>query len=68
MDLLIYCGVLLVLGMTRVGKTRDVSDSVGIASTGGTTTIDCELPIGSNLGLIRERDAYTIILQQLGLM
>lgn len=68
MDLILYCGVLLLIGLIRVGKTSSVPDSVGIVSTGGTTTIDCDLPIGSNLSLIREPNAYTIILEELGLM
>lgn len=68
MDLIVYCGILFLIGVVRVGRTSSVPDSVGIVSTGGTTTIDCDLPIGSNLRLIREPNAYTIILEELGLM
>lgn len=67
MDLFIYCGIILVLGITRVNQTRHVSDSVGIVDIGTTTTIDCELPIAQNLGLVREYGAYTLILEELGL-
>lgn len=68
MDLIIYCGVLAILGIVRIGRTQDVPESVGITSSGETTTINCELPIGSNLGLIKEPGAYTIILEELGLI
>lgn len=67
MDLIVYCGILFMLGVIRVNKTREVSDTVGITDTGGTTTVDCDLPIGQNLALLREPGAYTIILQELGL-
>lgn len=67
MDLIVYCAVLLVLGLARVRATRDVSDSVGIVETGGTITVNCELPIGQNLALIKEPYAYTIIIKELGL-
>lgn len=67
MDLVIYCGLLLILGFVRVSKTSSVPESVGITDTGGTTTVDCELPIGQNLALTRELEAYTIILKELGL-
>lgn len=56
------------VGFIRVGKTQSVPDSVGIVSTGGTTTIDCELPVGQNLSLMKEPGAYTIILEELGLI
>lgn len=68
MDLIIYCFIILVVGMIRVGKTREVPDSVGITNNGSTSTVNCELPIGGNLALIKEPGAYTIILEELGLM
>ena len=68
MDLILYCGVLLLLGIIRVNQTRTVSESDGIVSATGTTTVNCDLPIGSNLSLIRESGAYTIILEELGLI
>jgi hypothetical protein len=67
MDLFVYCGILVILGIIRVNQTKTVSESVGITQTGG-TIVDCDLPIGSNLSLIREPGAYTIILEELGLM
>lgn len=68
MDLIVYCGILLMLGVVRVNKTSSVPDSVGVAGNVGTTTADCELPIGQNLELIKEPEAYTIILKEFGLM
>ncbi len=67
MDLIIYCAVLFMLGMMRVSKTKDVDDSIGIVETGETSTVNCELPVASNLQLIRDRDAFTIILKEFDL-
>lgn len=68
MDLIVYCCILALVGIVRVGKTQDVPESVGIVSSGATTTVDCELPVGQNLALIKEHGAYTIILEELGLI
>lgn len=68
MDLLIYCIILSVVGFLRIASTKSVPDSVGITDAGVTTTIDCELPVAQNLELIKEENAYTIILEQLGLI
>lgn len=67
MDLLIYCAVLDILGYVRFYKTQQVADTVGIVDTGATTTANCDLPIASNLGLVKEAGAYTLILEELGL-
>lgn len=66
MDLLLYCGVLLVLGFMRVGSTANVSDDVGVADAA--VVEPCDLPVGGNLMLNREPHAYTLILMELGLM
>lgn len=68
MDLIVYCAALALIGFIRVSKTQNIPESVGIIDTGATSTISCELPIGSNLALIREPGAYNIILEELGLM
>lgn len=68
MDLIIYCIILAAIGVMRITSTRDVPDSVGITDSCSTTTINCELPVAQNLELKREENAFTIILEQLGLM
>lgn len=45
-----------------------VSESEGIINTGKTTTTECELPYAQNLALHKEHGAYTLILQELGLI
>lgn len=66
MDFLLYIGVLVILGLSRVNKTRDVADDVTIA-TEPVVTIS-ELPVAANLGLKRGFNAYTFILEELRLM
>lgn len=67
MDLIIYCIIIGLVGLVRVGSTKNVPESVGISDAGVTTTVDCELPIASNLALNIEYGAYTLILEELGL-
>ena len=68
MDAIIYIIILYIIGMYRKGSTMAVSETEGIVSTGGTTTVNCELPYGQNLALYKEQGAYTLILQELGLI
>lgn len=67
MDCLIYTAILLIIGFIRMSTTQNVSDSVGIVDT-GITTIDCDLPYSSNYELIKESGAFTLILEDLGLI
>lgn len=67
MDAIIYIVMIIVLGLYRFGQTKNVSESIGIVETGATVTCDCELPVASNLGLVREAGAYTLILDQFDL-
>ncbi|MBR3598675.1 MAG: hypothetical protein IKL53_02230 [Lachnospiraceae bacterium] len=67
MDFIVYLILIGLIGFGRVTQTREVSDSVGIVDNGITTTIDCELPIAQNLAMVKEPDAYTLILEELGL-
>lgn len=67
MDLIIYCAVLFILGAMRINQTKDVSDNVGIVDMGDTSTVDCSLPIASNLSLQKDPMAYTIILKEFNL-
>lgn len=67
MDVLIYIILIVVLGLYRFNQTKDVSETIGIVETGATVTSNCELPVASNLGLVREAGAYTLILDQFNL-
>lgn len=70
MDLIIYCVILALVGFMRIGQTAQVSDDEGIVDTGVTTISSAyeELPIGQNLALKKEDGAYTLILEELGLI
>lgn len=69
MDLLVYTLILVAVGFIKMNKK-----SVSLPTpSGGTniemgTTVDVDIPIGNNLRLMREPEAYTLILQQFGLM
>lgn len=67
MDLLLYCILIGIVGLIRVGSTRNVPDSAGITDIGVTSTVDCELPVASNMTHTIEYGAYTLILEELGL-
>lgn len=66
MDLIIYCILIASIGFARFNTTKSVSDDVGIVQVGCVTS-SCELPVASNLAMIKEPDAYTLILEELGL-
>ena len=70
MDLLIYCVILTIVGFVRIGQTAQVSDDEGIVETGVTTIVSGydDIPVGNNLALKKELNAYTLILEELGLM
>lgn len=67
MDLILYCLVIGVVGLVRQSKTRNVPDDVGVVSMGGTVSMDYDLPVGNNFLMWKEPEAYTLILQELGL-
>lgn len=67
MDLIIYCVILAIIGFSKVGMTANVSDEVGLS--GSQTVVETvDMPVGSNLGLLKELGAYTAILRELRLM
>lgn len=70
MDIFIYVAILVIMGAIRVGKTSQVSEDSGIVDTGATVIMSGydDIPIGGNLALKKERCAYTLILEELGLM
>ena len=70
MDCLIYCLILAVLGFIRVTQTASISDEEGIVDTGA-TVISQEydnIPIGDNLALVKESGAFSLILEEFGLL
>lgn len=69
MDLILYVFILIVIGFIRVSKTQNISDDVGIVNTGATVSrFSNDLPVASNLQLAKEDGAYTLILEELGLL
>ena len=72
MDLFVYLLAILVIGVTRVNITKEVSDDVGITSE-STTALNTEmsqhnsLPLAQNLALEKEPNAFHYILLDLGL-
>ena len=67
MDALLYIVLVLGLGIYRIyfpaKNVTEVSNSTVIDHE----VVEDELPIGSNLALKREPDAFTFILKELGL-
>lgn len=69
MDLVVYIGILLVIGFIRVNKTQNISEDIGIVDTGATVSrFSDDIPLASNLQLEKEPGAYTLILEELGLL
>lgn len=67
MDLILYCSVLVFIAYKRMEETKAVSEEVGIVQV-GVTVPENELPLSSNLELKKELGAYTLILEELGLL
>lgn len=68
MDLIIYCVVLALIGFLRVGQTSNISNDESIVETGATVSVDYDIPVGQNLAMLKESGAYTLILEELGLI
>ena len=69
MDLLISMVAMVVLGVIRISKTGGlVEDDTPMMQEDGTVVYPSKnIPVGSNLELLYEVDAYTYILKELGL-
>lgn len=70
MDLIVYVIVMTVFGVLRMRTKQTVQEQYSIIGDG--VTVDSEvasgdLKIGTNLRLLREKDAFTLILEELGL-
>lgn len=67
MDAIVYGLIIGLVGLIRMSQTKNIPESAGITDIGITSTVDCELPVASNLSLTMEYGAYTLILEELGL-
>ncbi len=70
MDLIVYVLIITAFGFLRMRAKPTVQEQYSIIGDG--VTVDSqvtsgELKIGSNLSLKREKDAFTLILDELGL-
>lgn len=70
MDLVVYVIIISVFGIMKMFTKQTVQEQYSIIGDG--VTVDSEvtssdLKIGSNLRLLRDRDAFTLILEELGL-
>lgn len=66
MDLFIYLIVMICMGFIKMKAPVDTVSPL-IADPGEQVADMCTLPIGRNLSLLREKDAFTLILEELGL-
>ncbi len=66
MDLAIYILVLISVGFFRMRTPADVVSPI-LNNPTAQQSEQCTLPIGRNLQLLKESDAYTLILEELGL-
>ena len=69
MDLIIYTLIILSIGFYKMVRSKNEPEIVTLASSDTFTgsTVQVDIPIGNNLRLYKEPDAYTLILQQFGL-
>lgn len=66
MDLFIYLIIMVCIGFI---KTKAPVDTISplITDPGEHVAEMCSVPIGRNLSLLKEKDAFTLILEELGL-
>lgn len=70
MDLIIYVIVITVFGFIRMNAKQTVQEQYSIIGDGITVDTEVtasELKIGNNLRLLRDKNAFTLILEELGL-
>lgn len=70
MDLILYVVVISVFGFMRMSAKQTVQEQYSIIGDG--VTVDSqvtagELKVGNNLRLLRDKNAFTLILEELGL-
>lgn len=70
MDLIVYVIILSVLGFLKMRAKQTVQEQYSIIGDGVTVDTQVtsgELKVGTNLRLLRDKDAFTLILEELGL-
>lgn len=70
MDLIIYVIVITVFGFIRMSAKQTVQEQYSIIGDGITVDSEVtasELKVGNNLRLLRDKNAFTAILEELGL-
>lgn len=70
MDLIVYIVIITVFGFMRMSAKQTVQEQYSIIGDG--ITVDSEvtsgdLKVGNNLRLLRDKNAFTLILEELGL-
>ena len=70
MDLIVYIVIITVASFIKMRAKQTVQEQYSIIGDG--VTVDSQvtsgdLKIGNNLRLLREKDAFTLILEELGL-
>lgn len=66
MDLFLYLIVMVCIGFIKMKAPVDVVSPL-VTDPGEQVAEMCSVPIGRNLSLLREKDAFTLILEELGL-
>lgn len=64
MDFILYLIIILIGGFLKMEQTKNVSEDEGIAST-SYTVVNNDIPIGDNLGLKREPNAFMLIVNDM---
>lgn len=70
MDLIVYVIIISVFGILRMSTKQTVQEQYSIIGDGVTVDSDVSagnLKIGNNLRLARDANAFTLILEELGL-
>lgn len=66
MDLFIYLIIMVCIGFIKMKAPVDAISPL-ITNPGENVAEMCSVPIGRNLSLLKEKDAFTLILEELGL-
>lgn len=67
MDFILYFIVFACIGWLKLKAPVDTVVGSLISNPGEAVSELCVLPVGKNLSLLKEKDAYTLILEELGL-
>lgn len=67
MDLILYIIFACILGFAKISKAGNTENVVLSNEVSLEVVQTVDMPIASNLGLVKEADAYMLILYELGL-